>query len=379
MTFDRAVYLDCNATTPVDPEVLEVMTHYFCVEFGNAGSRTHRYGAAAAQAVRRARDQVAQVVDASWENVLFTSGATESNNLAIFGLAAQAQKLGKNHIISTEIEHKSVLEALEQLASRGFDVTLLAPSRGGYVDAEQIRAVLRPTTCLVSVMQANNETGVIQPLADIAEVLGAHDAVFHTDAAQGFGKELAGLRVPRLDLISVSAHKIFGPKGVGALIARQSERTARLGPISFGGGQERGLRPGTVAVPLVAGLGLAAELALREHSSRRAKCLAFRHALLAAFAPLEPILIGDADRVLPHVVNLRFGNIDSDAIMIALRDEIAISNGSACTSSSYQPSHVLKAMGITDSDAQAATRWSWCHRTAAPNWPVVSEVIKALY
>jgi len=268
--------------------------------------------------VRRAREQVARVVNASWENVLFTSGATESNNLAILGLATQAEKLRRKHIISTKIEHKAVLEPLDELTKRGFDVTLIPPCRGGYVEADQIRAAIRPDTFLVSVMQVNNETGVIQPLTEIAEVLSGHDAVFHTDAAQGFGKELDGLRSTRLDLISVSAHKIFGPKGVGALIARQNERTALLAPLCFGGGQERGLRPGTVAVPLVAGLGLAAEVSLRDHFARRAKCLAFRTELLAALASLEPTILGDTDRVIPHVASLRFGDIDSEAVMIAL-------------------------------------------------------------
>lgn len=379
MTTAEPVYLDCNATTPIEPEVFELMSHYFRVEYGNSGSRTHRYGSAAAQAVRRAREQIANVVAASWENVLFTSGATESNNLAIFGIAPQAEKLRKKHIISTQIEHKAVLEPLAALERRGFEVTLVPPCSGGYVEPERIREALRPDTALVSVMHVNNETGVIQPLGDIAEILEEHDAAFHTDAAQGFGKELEGLRLPRLDLISVSAHKIFGPKGVGALIARQNDRTARLAPLCFGGGQERGLRPGTVPVPLVAGLGLAAELSLRDHSARRAKCLSFRTELLSALAPLQPVTIGDASRALPHVVSLRFGDIDSEAVMLALRDVVAISNGSACTSSNYEPSHVLNAMGLTDGQAHAATRWSWCHLTQFPNWTDVHDQIIGLY
>ena len=379
MTIAEPIYLDCNATTPIEPEVFELMSHYFQVEYGNAGSRTHRYGSAAAQAVRKAREQVAAVVAASWENVIFTSGATESNNLAILGLAPQAENLCRRHIISTQIEHKAVLEPLQALARRGFEVTLLPPSRGGYVDAEQIRAALRPDTALVSVMQANNETGILQPLAEIAAALEGHDAVLHTDAAQGFGKELESLRSGRVDLISVSAHKIFGPKGVGALIVRQNQRTAGLVPLCFGGGQERGLRPGTVAVPLVVGLGLAAEIAVRDLSARRKKCLAFRTELLSALAPLQPIVVGDADRGMPHVVSLCFGDIDSEAIMLALRDVISISNGSACTSTTYQPSHVLKAMGLSDSAAQAATRWSWCHLTPSPAWADVEKQIVALY
>lgn len=379
MTTAEPIYLDCNATTPIEPEVFELMSHYFRVEYGNSGSRTHRYGSAAAQAVRRAREQVANVVAASWENVLFTSGATESNNLAIFGLAPEAEKLGKKHIISTQIEHKAVLEPLGELEQRGFEVTLVPPCSGGYVEPERIREVLRPDTTLVSVMQVNNETGVIQPLTEISEVLSGHDAVFHTDAAQGFGKELDGLRLPRLDLISVSAHKIFGPKGVGALIARQNDRTARLAPLCFGGGQERGLRPGTVPVPLVAGLGLAAELSLRDHSKRRAKCLAFRTELLSALAPLQPVVVGDADRVTPHVISLRFGDIDSEAVMLALREVVAISNGSACTSTTYQPSHVLMAMGLSDGEAQAATRWSWSHLTPHPDFRRLIEIVQTLY
>jgi cysteine desulfurase len=378
MANDRPIYLDCNATTPIEPEVLELMNHYFRIEYGNAGSRTHRYGTAAAQAVRRAREQVAAVVDANWENVLFTSGATESNNLAILGLAAQAQKLGKTHIISTQIEHKAVLEPLAELASRGFDVTFVPPSAGGHVSAEQIRSALRQDTFLVSVMQVNNETGVIQPIAEIADALLGHAAVFHTDAAQGFGKELDGLRLPRLDAISVSAHKIFGPKGVGALIVRQTERTAGLAPLSFGGGQERGLRPGTLPVPLIAGFGLASELSLKNHEARRAKCIAFRSKLLSELAPLQPIIVGDADRTLPHVINLRFGEIDSEALMIALRNAVSISNGSACTSNVYRPSHVLRAMGLSDSETEAATRWSWCHLTPMPRWSVVSKIIRSL-
>lgn len=373
------VYLDCNATTPIESEVLELMNHYFSVEYGNAGSRTHRYGHSAAQAVRRAREQVANVVAASWENVLFTSGATESNNIAIFGLAPQAEKLRKKHIISTQIEHKAVLEPLGELEKRGFDVTLIPPRSDGYVDPERIREELRMDTALVSVMHVNNETGVVQPLQEIAEVLSGHDAVFHSDAAQGFGKELEGLRLPRLDLISASAHKVFASKGVGALIARQNHRTARLAPLFFGGGQERGLRPGTVPVPLVAGFGLAAEMSLRDHSQRQAKCLAFRKKLLSALNPLRPIVVGDPKRIMSNVVSVCFGDIDSEAIMLALRDVVAISNGSACTSTTYQPSHVLKAMGLSDGAAQAATRWSWCHLTPSPNWKEVIRQITTLY
>jgi cysteine desulfurase len=373
------VYLDCNATTPIAEEVLEAMIHYCRTEYGNAGSRTHPYGAAAAKAVRRAREQVAEVVAASWEDVVFTSGATESNNLAILGLAAEAQRSGKRHIVSTQIEHKAVLEPLEELVSRGFEVTLVPPSADGVVDPRAIISALRGDTFLVSVMHVNNETGVVQPLGAISDLLGDHPAAFHTDAAQGFGKELEGLRTGRIDLISVSGHKIFGPKGVGALIVRSRDRPLRIRPLMFGGGQERGLRPGTSPVHLAVGLGVAAESAVRNHDMRRKTCEAFREALLRALAPFNPTIHGNPALVMPHVLNIRFDEMDSEAVMLSLRAVVAISNGSACTSTSSTPSHVLKAMGLSNAQADAATRWSWCHLTPQIDWTAVTEGIKQLY
>ena len=249
-----AVYLDCNATTPLEPEVQREMLRFFEGEFGNAGSRTHEFGARAKQAIQKARDQVAALVSAQREEVIFTSGATESNNLAILGLAAFGEQSKRRHIISTQIEHKAVLEPLEELERRGFEVEFLAPNSDGRVETEKIHAALRPDTLLVSVMHANNETGVIQPIEEIATILGKHAAYFHVDAAQTFGKLIEPLRNPRIDFISASAHKIYGPKGVGALIARRRGfDRAPLTPLLFGGGQERGLRPGTLPVPLIVG------------------------------------------------------------------------------------------------------------------------------
>jgi cysteine desulfurase len=379
MTGEHPVYIDCNATTPIAEEVLQAMIHHCQIEYGNAGSRTHRYGATAGKAVKRAREQIAAVVAASWEEVIFTSGATESDNLAILGLAADAERRGQRHIISTQIEHKAVLEPLEELASRGFEVTLVAPNPDGTIDPIKIRRALRTDTFLVSVMHVNNETGVVQPLGEIGDVLSDHPAAFHTDAAQGFGKELNGLRSNRIDLISISGHKIFGPKGIGALIARSSERSLRLKPLMFGGGQERGLRPGTMPVHLAVSLGVAAEIAVRDHAARRQSCEAFRQGLLAALAPLNPTIHGNPDHVMPQVLNIRFGELDAEAVMLALKNIVAISNGSACTSSSYRPSHVLKAMGLSDAQANAATRWSWCHMTPPVDWAEVSGRIKQLY
>ncbi|MDD4871352.1 MAG: cysteine desulfurase DndA [Kiritimatiellae bacterium] len=374
-----SIYLDCNATTPLEPRVREVMLRYFDVDYGNAGSRTHDFGNRAKSAVQKARDQVAAVVDAEREEVIFTSGATESNNLALLGLAEYGEKVGRKHIISTQIEHKAVLEPLEALRQRGFNVTLVAPSEGGWVSPEAIREVIRPDTLLVSVMHVNNETGVLQPIAKIVEVLKEHVAFFHVDAAQGFGKIISDLQNKRIDLISASAHKIYGPKGVGALIARRRQfKRPPLTALLFGGGQERGLRPGTLPVPLIVGLGMASELALEDHVIRAKQCQSVREKALVAFASMKPSLNGDQSRVLPNVLNISFCGIDSEAVMVALKDLVAISNGSACTSSSYQPSHVLKAMGLCGEKISSALRISWCHLTPDVDWTQVARAITEL-
>lgn len=373
------VYLDCNATTPLEPEVREIMLHYFSEDFGNEGSRTHEYGARAKHAVQKARDQVAAVVSAKRDEVIFTSGATESNNLAILGLRAAGEELGKKHIITTTIEHKAVLEPCDALERAGFVVTRLAVGVSGAVEPETIKAALRPDTLLVSVMQVNNETGVRQPLDDIAEAMKDHPAYFHTDAAQGFGKDLEPLRNPRIDLISISGHKIYAPKGIGALVMRRRgyERTP-LQPLVYGGGQERGLRPGTLPVALIAALGKASEIAVRDHGKRINACRAMREKALDALLPLTPRLTGDQTLVMDHVLNVAFHSLDSEALIVALKDLIAISNGSACTSSSYTPSHVLKAMGMTDDEANACIRISWCHMTSEVDWEAVAERIALL-
>lgn len=371
-----AVYLDCNATTPLDPEVQEVLWHYLTVDFGNEGSRTHEYGARAKQAVQKARDQVAAVVDAKRDEVLFTSGATESNNLAIIGLRQAAMAAGKKHVITTAIEHKAVLEPYQELERAGFEVTRLPVGEQGWVDPVEVQAALRPDTYLVSVMQVNNETGVCQPLDGIATALKDHPAYLHTDAAQGFGKELTSLRNPRIDLISISGHKLYGPKGVGALVMRRRgyERPP-IQPLVYGGGQERGLRPGTLPVALIAALGTAAEIAVRDHSKRLMACRHIREQALKALSLLNPMLTGEQSLVMDHVLNLRFPGLDSEALIVALKDLVAISNGSACTSSSYTPSHVLKAMGMSDDEANACVRISWCHLTPEVEWKTIAERI----
>jgi len=375
----KPVYLDCNATTPLEPEVREVLMRFLTEEYGNEGSRTHEYGARAKQAVQRARDQVGAVVGATRDEVIFTSGATESNNLAILGLAEAGLESGRTHLITTAIEHKAVLEPFEALEKRGFEVTLLGCDRSGRIDPSELAAALRPETLLVSVMQVNNETGVRQPLDEIGAVLKEHPAYLHTDAAQGFGKDLETLRNLRIDLISVSGHKLFAPKGIGALVMRRrGYQRPPLRPLVQGGGQERGLRPGTLPVALIAALGTAAEVAVRDHKTRLTRCRKIRKEAMAALAPLSPQIAGDPSQVIDHVLNVAFSDLDSEALMVTLKDLVAISNGSACTSSSYTPSHVLRAMGMSDDEANCHVRISWCHLTPEVDWEAVAERIKTL-
>jgi cysteine desulfurase len=372
-------YFDCNATTPVEPAVLTAMIESLGTDFGNAGSRSHDWGLRAQRGVEEARREVAAVIEARPEEVIFTSGATESDNLAILGLVAFGEEKGKKHIISTAVEHKAVLEPLAVLEERGFDVTLISPNASGAIDAQQVVDVLREDTLLVSVMHVNNETGVCQPVEEIAEALAGHAAFFHCDAAQGFGKDLVPLQNPRLDLISASGHKIYGPKGIGALIARRRRfRSPPLQPLMYGGGQERGLRPGTLPVPLIVGMGMASKLARQEHASRAGKCVQLRQQLAQALAPFEPQVNGDVQLTMPHVLNVSLPGIDSEAAMLALKGVVAISNGSACTSQSYEPSHVLTAMGLSEERINGSLRFSWCHMTEEPDWDEVVSRLKSL-
>ena len=374
-----SVYLDCNATTPMEPEVEEAITRWFRNEVGNAGSRTHEYGLRAKRAVQEAREHIGAVVNAAAHEVVFTSGATESNNLAILGLAQHAERVGRRHIVTTAIEHKAVLEPVEELEKRGFEVTTLNPERSGAISVESIRDSLRPETVLVSVMHVNNETGVLQPIKEIATVLETNDVYFHVDAAQGYGKELTGLQHQRIDLISVSAHKVYGPQGIGALIARRRNfKKPALEPLAHGGGQEGGLRPGTLPVPLIVGFGVAAKKALSDHTQRRTQCLSTREKAIASLSTLGGRIHGEPDLTLAHVVNFSIPKVDSEAIMLALKGIAAVSNGSACTSQSYQPSHVLAAMDLPKDAIAGAVRMSWCHFTPEIDWELISSRIRSL-
>ncbi len=369
-------YLDCAATTPVDPRVRDAVLRYLCEEFGNAGSRTHSYGSAARRAAEQARDQVAAAVGCSRSEVIFTSGATESDNLAILGLATYGESVQRTHLVTTQIEHRAVLEPIQALCRRGMSVTAIPPEPDGRVDPGKVLAAVCPDTLLVSVMQVNNETGIHQPVSEIAEGLSGAGAYFHVDAAQGFGHYWRELHHPRIDMISLSGHKVFAPKGIGALIARRrSGVRPPLEPLHFGGGQELGLRPGTLPVHLVVGLGLAAELAVRDAVQRAAACLEYRAQLLAGLSPLNPELNGNSAHVAPAIANLSFPGIDAEEAMEAVADLIAVSNGSACTAASDACSHVLAAMGIGPDRAAAAIRFSWCHNTPEPDW---REIVKRL-
>jgi len=373
------VYLDCNATTPVDPAVLDEVIHFMRDEYGNAGSRTHTYGQRAKERVNRAREEVAAGADAKPEEVIFTSGATESDNLAILGLEEHTRKAGKTHIVTTAIEHKAVLEPIERLAQRGFGVTVVKPERDGRVSVDAILDAVRPDTGLVSVMAANNETGALQPVDDIARSLGDHDAYFHVDAAQAFGKVEKIVSNKRIDMISISGHKLYAPKGIGALVVRRrGYRRVPLTPLMVGGGQERGLRPGTLPVPLIAGLGTAVSSALKDRAARSARVAELRSGLVEALAPLNVQINGSRENTLASTLNFSVPGVDGEAAILALKDVVAVSNGSACTSQSYEPSHVLTAMGLDDDRIHGAIRVSWSHLTEEPRWKVLADRLSEL-
>jgi len=356
------IYLDCNATTPLDSSVVSIINEYLSSEYGNAGSRTHERGNRAKKAVQKARGQVATLVGAEVDEVVFTSGATESNNLSLLGLAEYGREQNRMHIISTQIEHKAILEPLEHLEKQGFRVTLLPVGEDGAISPDVVADALAPDTLLVSVMHVNNETGVIQPIEEIAQLLEGHEAYFHVDAAQSFGKLIKPLMNQRIDLISASAHKIYGPKGVGSLIMRRRDYDLPpLKPLIFGGGQERGIRPGTLPVPLIAGFGEAAVLAKANHEKRAKKCAEQQQAALEAFSCINYQVNGDLDKVVAHTLNISITGVDSEATMLCLKGIAEISNGSACTSASYTPSHVLQAMGYDQDRIESAIRISWSH------------------
>lgn len=361
--FNFPVYLDCNASNPIEPRVLQAILEAYGALQGNAGS-PHLHGQNAKSAVHHARDQIGRVVNVKRHEVYFTSGATESNNLAILGLAEHGRNTGKMHIVSSAIEHKAVLEPLQHLQSMGFEVSLIEPQRDGCVSSQKMIDSIRTDTLLVSLMHVNNETGMIQPIDQVAQGALDRDVWMHVDAAQGFGRDIQRLQHPGIGSISISGHKIFGPQGIGALMVRRNrERCPTLSPILFGGGQELGLRSGTLAVPLIVGFGMAAEIALSENSQREQSCKQIGAVVQAWAQSLGATIHGQSENRLDHVLNLSIPGWDADDLLESVKDYVSISDGAACTSVCATASHVLAAMGIPEPQLSSAVRLSWCHLT----------------
>jgi len=359
-----SIYLDCNATTPIEPEVVEKMKQYLITDFGNEGSHTHQFGAIAKKAVQEARDQVVDLVNASRNEIIFTSGATESNNISILGLKDYGIEQNKKHIITSAIEHKAVLEPIEELKKVGFEVDILSVNKDGRIDPKDLKSKIRKDTSLISIMAVNNETGIIQPIEEIIDIIKDHECYFHVDAAQCFGKDLDILKNKRIDLISISGHKIYGPKGIGALITRlRNYNKPPLKPLFFGGGQEAKLRPGTLPVHLIVGLGLAAKIAKRDLKKRQLKNKKIYDQIISLMKNLNAELNGNEKYLLGNCINFSIPGVDAEAFMLVTKDLISISNGSACTSSTYEPSHVIKAMTNDENILKGAVRISWCHMT----------------
>ena len=353
------VYLDYHATTPCDPRVVEAMLPCFREKFGNPSSRSHSFGREAEEMVERARGQVAELLGASPEEIVFTSCATEANNLALKGAACARREAGDGtHIVSARIEHKSVLEPLAVLEDEGFRVTWLEVDEKGRVDPADVADAMTPDTILVSLMLANNEIGTIEPLAEIAEIAHAADAWVHTDAVQAMGKIPFDVEDLDVDLAAISGHKFYGPKGIGALYVRRRSRRLKLAPSLCGGGQERGLRSGTHNVPGIVGLGVASQVAGEERAAESARLAVLRDRLQAGLeAEIEDLVVnGDLERRLPNNLNVSIPYVDGEALLLSLED-VAVSSGSACRSSAPGGSHVMKAIGRDDDLARSTIRF----------------------
>ncbi|MCU0690195.1 MAG: IscS subfamily cysteine desulfurase [Polyangiaceae bacterium] len=352
------IYMDNNATTPVDPRVLSEMLPYFSEKFGNAASRSHSYGWTADAAVEAARETLSSFIGGTnGKEIVFTSGATEADNLAIKGVAEFYQSKG-NHIITTAIEHKAVLDTCKRLQKQGFEVTYLNVGKHGIVDPDDVRKAITDRTILVSVMLANNEVGTVQPLEQIGAITHERGILFHTDAVQGLGKVPFDVAAAHADLVSMSAHKMYGPKGVGALWVRRTKPRVRLVAQMDGGGHERGMRSGTLNVPSIVGFAKAAQVAKHEFAEEAARTLALRNKLRHMITDnLEEVFVnGDLERRLPGNLNISFTFVEGEGMMMAIKD-VAVSSGSACTSASLEPSYVLKAMGVGDELAHSSIRF----------------------
>ncbi|MFD2890078.1 IscS subfamily cysteine desulfurase [Chitinophaga cymbidii] len=352
------VYLDNNATTPCDPRVLEAMLPFFTAHFGNAASRSHAYGWAAEEAVKTAREQVAALIGAVPEEIVFTSGATEADNLALKGVVEMYAAKGR-HIITCETEHKAVLDTCRHLEKQGVAVTYLKAGHDGLIDLSALEAAITDQTILVSVMYANNETGVIQPVRAISDIARKHGVLMMTDAAQALGKIPVDVQRDGIDLMAVSAHKLYGPKGVGALYVRRKNPRVKVTAQMDGGGHERGMRSGTLNVPAIVGFGKACELARQEMTAEAARLTILRDKLEKGLLELEETSVNGATAPrLPHVTNISFKYAGGEGLMTGFSRDLAVSSGSACTSASMEPSHVLTGMGIPDDLAHSSLRFA---------------------
>jgi len=368
------IYMDYSATTPVDPRVASVMIPYLTEKFGNPASRSHAFGWEADAAVELAREQVAALVNADPKEIIWTSGATESNNLAIKGAAHFYQGKGK-HVITMSTEHKAVLDTVRELEREGFSATYLDPEPNGLLDLEKFRAALRSDTVLASVMLVNNEIGVIQDIAAIGEICRERGILFHVDAAQATGKVAIDLQQLKVDLMSFSAHKTYGPKGIGALYVRRKPRV-RLEAQMHGGGHERGMRSGTLPTHQIAGMGEAFRIAKEEMAQENERMRMLRDRLLKGLMSMEEVHInGDMEQRVPHNLNLSFNFVEGESLMMAIKD-VAVSSGSACTSASLEPSYVLRALGRSDELAHSSIRFSIGRFTTVEEVDYVIELLK---
>lgn len=361
------IYLDYNATTPIDERVLAEMVNVYRNSCGNADSRTHDYGENARKIVEKARERVANLLSVDKEEVFFTSGSTESSNIAIQGLKSYALKTEKKHIITSAIEHKAVLSTVKSLAEDGFDIDIIQPEEDGRVSLDAIIKRLREDTLLVSLMHANNETGIIQPVEELGDILSKKEILFHIDATQTCGKLVPELKRLKYDMLSISAHKLYGPQGVGALVLRKKKyKLPPIHAIMYGGQQEHGIRPGTIPVALVAGLGKACELSEIEYCENNAVLIRTKEIVrrLIDKSGIKYICNGNQDYCLNNTINVSFKGVESEALMLSSKQYCGISNGAACTSHDYRPSYVLKAMGLDEDRISEAIRISWGPKTS---------------
>jgi len=373
------IYMDNNSTTRTDPRVVEAMIPFFTEKYGNSASRNHSYGWDAEEAVDSAREQVASIINASSKEIIFTSGATEANNLAIKGVASMYRKKG-NHFISTITEHKAVIDPLKRIERDGCKVTFLNVDKNGMISLQELEQAITNETVLVSLMAGNNEIGTLHPLKEIGKICKVKGVLFHTDATQAVGKIPVDVEEMGIDLLSLSGHKMYGPKGIGALYVRRKDPRVRLDAMMDGGGHERGMRSGTLPVPMIVGLGMAAEIARKEMSAESQRLLHLRNRLHAGItSKLEDVYLnGHPEFRLPGNLNLSFAFVEGEGLMMGIKD-IAVSSGSACTSASLEPSYVLKALGLGDELAHSSIRFGLGRFTTEEEIDfVIQDVVRAV-